>query len=79
MGVYLFILCLRRTDLEIVNIEGIWVGIRLHSKHLLVGTFYRPPKSDNTVLADSENSKNSVVVTGISDFIILGDLNLDIN
>lgn len=71
--------CLRRSDLEIPNIECIWVEIRLHNKRVLVGTFYRPPNSDNTVLADIESSIDLAVDTGISDIIIQGDFNLDMN
>ena len=33
----------RRNDLEIPNIECVWVEHFSHSKKLLVGTFYRPP------------------------------------
>ena len=42
--------CKRRHDLEIVALECVWLEIRLHSKRLLVGTFYRPPNSDSTIL-----------------------------
>ena len=36
--------CIRQTDLDILNIECVWVEIRLRGKKLLVGTYYRPPK-----------------------------------
>ena len=71
--------CIRRTDLEILNIECVWVEIRLHGKRLLVGTYYRPPNSDNAVLTNIENSIDLAIDTEISDIIILGDFNLDMN
>ena len=48
--------CMRRQHLEILNLECVWIEIRLPSKRLLIGTFYRPPNSDNTVLNNIENS-----------------------
>ena len=71
--------CIRRTDLEILNIECVWVEIRLHGKRLLVGTYYRPPNSDNAVLTNIENSIDLAIDTEISDIIIIGDFNLDMN
>ena len=71
--------CIRRTDLEILNIECVWIEIRLQGKRLLVGSYYRPPNSDNAVLTNIENSIDLAVDTEISDIIILGDFNLDIN
>ena len=71
--------CIRRTVLEILNIECVWVEIRLHGKRLLVGTYYRPPNSDNAVLTNIENSIDLAIDTEISDIIILGDFNLDMN
>ena len=70
---------IQRTDLEILNIECVWVEIRLHGKRLLVGTYYRPPNSDIAVLTNIENSIDLAIDTEISDIIILGDFNLDMN
>ena len=53
--------------------------IRLHSKCLLVGTFYQPPYYDSTILTHIENSIDLARDTKISEIIILGDFNLDIN
>ena len=71
--------CKRRHDLEIVALECVWLEIRLHSKRLLVGTFYRPPNSDSTILTHIENSIDFARDTEITEIIILGDFNLDIN
>ena len=70
--------CARRLDLEILNIECIWIEVRLQTKRILIGTFYRPPNSDQTVLSNIENSVGLAVDTGISDIIIQGDFNLDL-
>ena len=71
--------CKRRHGLEIVAIECVWLEIRLHSKRLLVGTFYQPPNSDSTILTHIENSIDLARDTEISEIIILGDFNLDMN
>ena len=65
--------------MEIVALECVWLEIRLLSKRLLVGTFYRPPNSDSTILTHIENSIDLARDTEISGIIILGDFNLDIN
>ena len=51
--------------------------IRLKSKRLLVGTFYRPPNSDQLKLETTDNSIDLAVNSRISDIIISGDLNFD--
>ena len=71
--------CIRRHDLEILNLECVWIEIRLPSKRLLIGKFYRPPNSDNTVLNNIENSIDLARDTDIPEIIILGDFNLDMN
>ena len=48
--------CARRLDFEILNIECIWIEVRLQTKRILIGTLYRPPNSDQTVLSNIENS-----------------------
>ena len=35
----------RRLDLELPNIECIWVEVNFHNRKFLLGTFYRPPRS----------------------------------
>lgn len=46
----------RRTDLELPNIECIWVEIDFHHKKILLGTFYRPPNSSAQILSSIEDS-----------------------
>ncbi|MEW8548570.1 MAG: endonuclease/exonuclease/phosphatase family protein, partial [Candidatus Thiodiazotropha sp.] len=67
--------CLRRPELEVLNVESVWIEIRLNHKRLLVGTFYRPPNSDHSVMSNIERSIDLAVDTGISDIIIMGDFN----
>ena len=43
-----------------------------------MGTFYLPPNSIPLVLTDIENSIGIAVDTGLSDFVIIGDFNLNI-
>ena len=69
--------CKRRADLELINIECIWVEVNVRNKTILVGTFYRPPNSHPLILNDIENSIGLAVDTGISDIVILGDFNLN--
>ena len=70
--------CKRRQDLELVNIECLWVEINIKSKKMLVGTFYRPPNSNSLVFSDIENSIGMAVDTSIADIVILGDFNLNV-
>ena len=48
----------RKTDLELVNIEYIWVEINIHNKPIILGTFYRPPNSTAQTLSCIEDSVN---------------------
>ena len=62
-------------DLEINRLDCIWIEIILNKKHILLGTFYRPPNSDSTYYAMIEDSINLAVDTGITDIVIFGDFN----
>ena len=67
----------RRLDLEPDGLECIWIDLLLKKKHVLFGTFYRPPSSGRQCLSSIENSVQLAVDTGISDIIITGDFNYD--
>ena len=69
----------RRNDLELRNIESIWIEVANSHKRVLVGLFYRPPNSDAAYLSSIEDSVGLAIDTGISDIIITGDFNLNIN
>ena len=67
----------RRADLELLNIEGIWVEVNFHNRKFLLGTFYRPPDAPAQTLSDIESSFNLAMDSNIKDVFITGDFNLD--
>ena len=69
----------RRKDLELPHIECVWVEVSINNKKHLIGTFYRPPNSTNQVLTMIEDSIGLVFDTNISNILITGDFNLDVN
>ena len=66
-----------RPDLEMPDIECVWIEVSTRHKKLLLGTFYRPPNSSADVLASIENSVGLAYDTNISDIFVTGDFNLD--
>ena len=54
-----------------------WIEAHVQRKPVLIGTFYRPPNADASVLLDIETSIDLAIDTGINDIIITGDLNVD--
>ena len=46
----------RRDDLEIQNIESIWIAVANPHKHILVGLFYRPPNWISQLVLNIEDS-----------------------
>ncbi|MCG7883757.1 MAG: reverse transcriptase family protein [Candidatus Thiodiazotropha endolucinida] len=69
--------CKRRSDLEIANVECIWIEVNIRNKKLLLGTFYRPPNASPLILSNIEQSIGLAVDTGIENICITGDLNLN--
>ena len=67
----------RRSDLEIRGVENIWTEVKLKHRSVLIGTFYRPPNSDVSILTDIEASIDLAFDSGIRDIIITGDFNFD--
>ena len=37
--------CKRRTDLELRDLESVWVELQVKCKRILVGGFYKPPNT----------------------------------
>ena len=69
----------RRLDLEINNLECIWIEIKLsNSRNVLYGVFYLPPNSSAMYTSLLEDSIGLAVDTNITDIIIMGDFNLNI-
>lgn len=73
------IVCKRRTDLEVTQVECIWVECIIYKKKFLIGTFYRRPNSEtekwNLIAYSMEKAKD----TNISNIIITGDFNDNLN
>ena len=69
----------RRHDLELPQLECVWVQISLHNRKELLGTFYRPPSSNNLVYSNIEDSTGLAFDTNISNITITGDFNLDVS
>ncbi|MCG8049353.1 MAG: reverse transcriptase domain-containing protein [Candidatus Thiodiazotropha endolucinida] len=67
----------RRTDLELRNIECIWIELANVNKHILLGVFYRPPNSNAAYLSSIEDSISMAEDTGIAEIIVTGDFNLN--
>ena len=67
----------RRADLEIRNIECLWLEVKFHNKKFLLGTFYRPPRSPAQTLSTIEDSISLAINSNINDVFITGDFNLD--
>ena len=70
----------RRNDLELPNIECIWIEITVHHhnhRKFLLGTFYRPPNFPAQTLSSIEDSIGLAFDSNINDVFITGDFNLD--
>ena len=66
--------CKARPDLEIQDLEAVWVETKQNQESILIGSFYRPPNSVVqywTLIRDSLTKVNN---TGLK-FIVLGDFN----
>ena len=72
------IYCKRRNDIEMQGLEAAWVEIRVKSKTLLVGGFYRPPNSNAAYFELISESIDRAYSTDIIDIIILVDFNYNL-
>ena len=70
---------IRRPDIELPNVECIWLEIHSNNKKILFGTFHRPPNSTSLTLTNIETSIGLAIDANIPDVVITGDFNLDIN
>ena len=69
--------CKRRPDLEVQGLESLWLELRLKSKVVLFGTFYRPPDSSNEILDKIEESIDLSLDNDVADVMVTGDFNLN--
>ena len=67
----------RRHDLELPDLECVWIEINARNKKLLIGTFYRPPNSSNATFAATEDSIGLASDTNAYDILITGDFNIN--
>ena len=64
-------------DLELPNIEYIWIEITVHHRKFLLGTFYGPPNSPAQTLSSIEHSIGLAFDSNINDVFMTGVFNLD--
>ena len=55
----------RRQNIELPNIECLWIEVSTHNKKILLGTFYRPPNATPDVLSSIEDSISLAYDTNI--------------
>ena len=66
----------RRLDLELNNLECVWLQLRINNKKILYGSFYVPPNSSRDVWTDIEVSFEMALNDNSIDYIIInGDFN----
>ena len=63
--------CKRRKDLEVQQIECIWLECCIYKQTFLIGTFYRPPNSEASKweylafsLEKAKDSNINIIITG---------------
>ena len=71
--------CKRRTDLELRGLEAVWIEIRVKSRKMLIGGFYRPPNSNTAYFDLITESVDRAYDTNITDIYILGDFNYNLS
>ena len=70
--------CILRPDLQVGNIECLWLEVRVKNKKYLYGTFYIPPNSNLQIWDDLEISIDRALNTNYScDIIVTGDFNVN--
>ena len=69
----------RRDDLQLDNIELLWLELKVDKSHCLLGVVYRPPDSPVSFWDDFQSAIDMVKQCGIVNIIITGDLNADPN
>ena len=67
--------CKRRQDLEVGQIECIWLECCIYKKKFLIGTFYRPPNLEANKWEYIAYSLEKAKDTNIQNIIITGDFN----
>ena len=68
--------CKLRADLQVGDIECIWIELVFKNKKYLYGTFYIPPNSPTKTWEDLDESVDLAVSTNL-DVILTGDFNIN--
>ena len=67
-----------RSDLELPDVQCVWLELNSHHRKFLIGTFCRPPNSSAEILSLIEDSIGLAFDTNVNNIFITGDFNLDI-
>ena len=68
----------RRNDLEIQNVESIWLEVTVQHRKILIGTFYRQLNSHSDILLEIENSIGLAYDTNTKEILFTGDFKFDL-
>ena len=67
----------RRLELESKEVEIVWIEMRLNRRPVLVGTMYRPPHAQPSLLTELETMLEGATSEG-KDISLMGDLNINL-
>ena len=70
------ILATTRSDLQINNLEALWVEIHIDHRKILIGGIYRPPDSNNTQWLNMEQSLDQALDGLFDNILVTGDFNI---
>ena len=71
--------CKCRTDLELQNLEAIWIEIVVKTKNILTGGLYPAPNSNADYFTLLNESIDSAHNTNIPDIVVTGDFNFNMH
>ena len=69
---------IRRSDLELKDLECVWIQVKIRGHDILICGIYRPPNSSQNYWNLIHESVDRAKSTAVQDIIILGDLNNDL-
>jgi exonuclease III len=67
----------RRSDLELPQLEIMWLEVRSKNNKFILGVGYRPPSANDDFWQLFQDSLDKVIASGISNVFIIGDFNAD--
>ncbi len=67
-----------RTDLNVNNLEAIWVELHCNQRIILIGGIYRPPNANNTYWNLFEESIDRAFSQPCDNILVAGDFNINI-